>query len=165
MIILGASGIYSLEDTTQGDTLTMAFYALGTPPLVNTLQITSPEACRVCLADDIAGAGSLADLIIWWKNVISEGNKFGYLVNEKKSWLILKDYGELQEARRLFSKTGIKLTTDGQRHLGAAIGTFNLCAQYAAEKVTKWCDELHRLADFVKTQAHAAYSAFTHGIC
>ena len=63
----------------------MAFYALGTTPLVNTLQITSPEVRQVCLADDISGAGSLEDLIIWWKNVISESKKFGYLVNEKKS--------------------------------------------------------------------------------
>ena len=68
---------------------------------------------------------------------ISEGKKFGYLVNEKKSWLILKDHGNLQEAQRLFSNTAIKLTSDGQRHLGATIGTSNFCAQYAPEKVTK----------------------------
>ena len=142
----------------------MAFYTLGTTPLINTLQITPPESRQVYLADDISGAGSLDDLIIWWKNVISEGKKFGYLVNEKKSWLILKDHGNLQEGQRLFSNTGIKLTNDGQRHLGAAIGTSNFRAQYAAEKVTKWCNELHRLADFAKTQPHAAYSAFTHGI-
>ena len=164
MIILGASDIYSLEGTTQGDNLAMTFYALGTTPLVSTLQITSPEVRQVCLADDISGAGSLDDLIIWWKSVISEGKRFGYLVNEKKSWLLLKDSGKLQEAQCLFSNTGIKLTTDGQRHLGVAIGTSNFRAQYAAEKVTKWCNELHRLADFAKTQPHAAYSAFTHGI-
>ena len=139
----------------------MAFYALGTTPLVNTLQITSPEVRQVCLADDISGAGSLDDLIIWWKNVISEGKKFEYLVNEKKSWLILKDHGNLQEAQRLFSNTGIKLTTDGQRHLGAAIGTSNFRAQYAAEKVTKWCNELHRLADFAKTTAGSLFSIYT----
>ena len=28
----------------------------------------------------------------------------------------------------------------------------------------KWCNELHRLADFAKTQPHAAYSAFTQCI-
>ena len=118
----------------------------------------------MCLADDISGAGSLDDLIIWWKSVISEGKRFGYLVNEKKSWLLLKDSGKLQEAQCLFSNTGIKLTTDGQRHLGTAIGTSNFRAQYAAEKVMKWFSELHRLASFAKIQPHAAYSAFTHGI-
>ena len=86
----------------------MAFYALGTTPLVSTLQITSPEVRQVCLADDISGAGHLNDLIVRWKNVILEGKKFGYLV--KKSWLILKDRGNLQEAQRLFSNTGIKST-------------------------------------------------------
>ena len=69
----------------------------------------------------------------------------------------------MQEARRLFSSTGIKLATDGQRDLGAAIGTFNFRAQYTSGKVTKLCNEPHRLADFAKTQPHA-YSAFTHRI-
>ena len=164
LIILGASDIHSLEGTKQSDNLAMAFYALQATPLVSTLQITSPEVRQVPLADNISGAGSLDELIIWWKNVISERKKFGYLVNEKKSWLHLKDHGKLQEAQRLFSNTGIKLTTDGQRHLGATIDTSNFLAQYAAEKVTKWCNELHRLADFAKTQPHAAYSAFAHGM-
>ena len=38
LIILGASDIYSLEGTTQGGNFAVAFYALGTTPLVNTLQ-------------------------------------------------------------------------------------------------------------------------------
>ena len=58
----------------------------------------------------------------------------------------------------------LKLTTDGQRHLGAAIGTSYFRAQYAGEKVPKWCNELHRLVDFAKTQPHAAYSAFVQRI-
>ena len=128
LIILGSSDIYSLEGTTQGDNLAMAFYALGSKPLVNTLQITSPEVRQLCLADDTSGAGSLDDLIIWWKNGISESKKFGYLVNENKSWLILKNQGKFQEAQRLFSRTSIMLITDGQRHLGAAIGTSNFRA-------------------------------------
>ena len=48
------------------------------------------------------------------------------------------------------------LTTDGQRHLGAAICTSNFLAQFTAENVTELCNELHRLAYFAKTQSHAA---------
>ena len=92
LIILGASDIYSFGGTTQANNLAMVFYALGTTTLVHMLQITSPEVCQVCLAEDISGAGSLGD------------------------------------------------------------------------KVTKWCNELHRLADFGNTQPHAAYSAFRHTI-
>ena len=120
LIILGASHIYCLEGKTQGDNLAMAFYALVTTPPLNTLQITSPEVREVCLTDNISRAGSLSDRTIWLKNVISEGKRFGYLVNERKSYLNLKNYGNLQGARRLFSNTGIMfcmLTTDGQRHL------------------------------------------------
>ena len=62
LIILGASDIYSLVGTTQGDYLAMVFYALGITPLVNTLQITPPEVLQVCLADDISRAGNLDDL-------------------------------------------------------------------------------------------------------
>ena len=142
----------------------MVFYALGIAPVVNTLQFKSPEVRQVCLADKISGVGSLDDLIIWWKNVISEGKKFEYLVNEKKSWLILKDHENLQEARRLFSNIVIMLTTDVQSHFEAAIGTSTFRAQYVAEKVTKWCNELYRLADFANTQPHAACSAFTDSI-
>ena len=137
LIILGASDMYFLEGARQGDNLAMAFYALGTAPLVNALQITSPEVRQVCLTDDISGVGSLDDLIIWWKNVISEGKKFGYLVNKKKIWLILKDHGILQEAQCLFSNTGIKLTTDGQSHLGAAIGTLQVLCPISRKKSHK----------------------------
>ena len=62
----------------------------------------------------------------------------------------------MQEAQCLFSNTGIMLTTDGQRHLGAAIGTSDFRAQCALEQVTKWCNELHRLAYSAKTQLHTA---------
>ena len=64
MIILGASDIYSLEGTTQGDNLVMALNALETTRLVNTLQITSPEVGQVCLADDTSVADSLDDLMV-----------------------------------------------------------------------------------------------------
>ena len=90
----------------------MSFYDLGTRTLVNTLQITLPKVQQVCLGDDISGTGSRYDLIIWSKNIISKGKKFGSLLNERKSWFILKDHGKLQEARCLFSNAGIKLRTD-----------------------------------------------------
>ena len=48
--------------------------------------------------------------------------------------------------------------------MSTATDTSNFRGQYAAGKVTKWYNKLHRLADFGETQPHAVYSAFTRGI-
>ena len=69
----------------------MSFYALGTATLLNYLLISPPNVKNVCLADDITSAGALVNLKKWWSTIISEGSKFGYYVNEDKSWLIIKN--------------------------------------------------------------------------
>ena len=38
-----------------------------------------------------------------------------------KTWLIVKE-DKLEEAKHIFKDTGVKITSDGMRHLGAAIG-------------------------------------------
>ena len=163
MIVLGSKDILSTEGTTQGDNLAMSFYALGTIPLLNMLQISSPNVSNVCLADDITGAGSLVNLKNWWATIISKGSNIGYYVNESKSWLIVKDELKLDEAKRLFNMTGIKFTTEGKRHLGASIGSEDFRKIYATEKVQEWCDEIEKLSEYAKTQPQAAYAAFCHG--
>ena len=52
--------------------------------------------------------------------MIAEGKKYGYFVNESKSWLIIKDNSQLENAKMIFHDTAIKFTTEGKRHLGAA---------------------------------------------
>ena len=59
----------------------------------------------------------------------------------------------------MFSNTAIKLTTKGKRHLGAALGTKTFKDEYVQEKVDAWRKEIIKLADFAKTQPHAAFSA------
>ena len=63
----------------------------------------------------------------------------------------------------MFKDTAIKFTSEGKRHLGAAIGSDNFREIYAREKVDLWCQEMERLSEYAKTQPHAAYSAFCHG--
>ena len=87
----GSKDIVSNEGTTQGDNLAMSFYALGTATLLNYLLISPPNVKNVCLADDITSAGALVNLKKWWSTIIFEGSKFGYYVNEDKSWLIIKN--------------------------------------------------------------------------
>ena len=64
---------------------------------------------------------------------------------------------------RLFDGTGIKFTTSGKRHLGAALGSIDFRKKYASEKVTEWCKEIEKLTEFAISQPHAAYAAFVHG--
>ena len=83
----------------------MFLYALSTATLLNYLLISSSNVKSVCLADDITVAGTLVDLRKLWSTIISEGSKFGYYVNEDKSWLIVKN----NEAQQIFSNSDIKL--------------------------------------------------------
>lgn len=127
------------------------------------MKLSSPKAKQVWLADDATGAGSITDLKTWWDTIISDGKKLGYTVNEKKSWLILKDCRKLNEVKLLFSNTAIQVTTEGKRHLGAAIGSDEFREKYANDKVKMWCDEMEKLAEYAKTQPQAAFAAFIHG--
>ena len=90
MTVFGSKDIVSNEGRTQGDNLVMSFYTLGTATLLSYLLISSANVKNVYLADDITGAGTLVNLKKWWSTIISEGSKFGYYVNEDKSWLIVK---------------------------------------------------------------------------
>ena len=131
---------YSL--TTQGDNLAMSFYALGLASLLRRLRITTPSVRQVWLVGDAIGAGRLKDLRNWWDEVIEAGSRYGYYVNETKSWIILKHGNKLPQAQTMFKETNINFTTEGKRHLGAALGSKNFRGEYASSKVNDWCAEL-----------------------
>ena len=75
----------------------------------------------------------------------------------------MKDPNKLEETKQLFHDFPINITVDGKRHLGASIGTAEFKNEYMDEKVDKWCKEIKTLAEFAKSQPHAAYAAFIHG--
>ena len=52
---------------------------------------------------------------------------------------------------------------NGQRHLGAAVGTSAFINEYVSDKVSKWSADIQGLADIAKTQPHAAYAAYVFG--
>ena len=155
--------ISSLEGTTQGDNIGGHFYNQGTIPLQNTLHVSSPKIKQVWLADDATGAGSLSNLKDWWNAIIEHGRKFGYFVNEAKSWLIIKNVDNCELAQHIFKESGIQITTSGKRHLGAAIGSEEFRIQYSREKISKWQAEVEKLAEIAKTEPQAAYAAYVHG--
>ena len=113
--------------------------------------------------DDATAGGSLQDLREWWDRLAQLGPDYGYYPNAEKTWLIVKeDY--LEEAKAKFNGSGVSITAEGKRHLGAAVGTPHFISGYVQRKVTEWVNEVDRLSSIAVTQPHAAYAAFTHGL-
>ena len=141
----------------------MLFYALGITPIIDFLRMKIPNVKNVSLADDITGAGKISDIKVWWNLLITEGKKYGYVVNEHKSWLIAKDSELLELSKTVFCDSAIKFTKEGKKHLGAALGSENFREKCAKENFCIWCKELVKLSEYAKIQPHAAYAAFRHG--
>ena len=66
------------------------------------------------------------------------------------------------EAKDKFKET-VNITTEGQRHLGAVIGSSEFKGQYCAEKINKWKDELLTLSEIAETHPQMAYAAYIKG--
>ena len=57
-----------------------------------------------------------------------------------------------------FKETAINETVQGQRHLGAAIGSREYVEEYVNNKVTNWISEI------TVTQPQASYAVYTFGL-
>ena len=91
------------------------------------------------------------------------GPKFGYFPNPKKSWLVVKEE-LLDQVRTILDKSGIQITSEGQRYLDSCIGSATFAETYACSKIVNWEAEQFRLCNFAISQLQAAYAAFTHGL-
>ena len=72
--------------------------------------------------------------------------------------------GKLLKAKQVFEKSGVSITVEGKKHLGAAIGTNTFIENYVTNKVSGWVSETERLSQIAESQPHAAYAALTHGL-
>ena len=160
MYVIDGEIIQSVEGTTQGDPLAMAMYVIGTDPLISSLA----GICKqVWFADDATGAGTINEVWKWWEKLTEVGGDFGYQTNATKSSLIVKPEAKKQ-AEVVFANSGVHITTTGKRHLGAALGDDCFVEEYIRGKVDEWAKQVLNLTLIAKTQPHAAYSAFTHGL-
>ena len=135
----------------------MAMYAIALQPLITHLD---GFAVQVWYADDASCAGSVADVKAWWDEMVITGGCFGYNVNPRKTWLIVKE-SQCDVAVEMFKSSS---TTHGKRHLGAALGHRSFVEEYVGAQVKEWVEQIHRLAKVAVTQPHTAYSAFVHGL-
>ena len=140
----------------------MAMYSVSVSPLIASLQDSYVK--QVWFADDATVVGTLHGLRDWWSRLQDLGSLYGYYPNALKTWLIVKP-AYLSDAQWLFEGTGVQVTVEGRRHLGAALGSRLFTEQYVSEKVDSWSCCVAKLSDIAKVHPHNAYSAFTHGLC
>ena len=140
LFIIGGNEIQSCEGTTQGDPIAMAVYAIAIIPMILMIvDITSKidESTKTAAyADDVTAAGKIIQLKNWWKTLCNLGPKFGYYPEASKSWLIVKETSK-QQATSVFKDTKIQITTEGQRHLGAVIGSLKYKHNYVQNKINE----------------------------
>ena len=161
-LFIDKATILSKEGTTQGDPLAMPMFALASIPLINNLK--SPSCAKqVWYADDAAAAGDIKQLANWWSKIRELGPAYGYFVNPTKSCLVVKEK-HLQLALDTFSSSGIQITCEGARYLGAPLGSPVFIEQFIKGKVSEWQATVESLSSIATSQPHAAYSAMTHGI-
>ena len=162
LFIVGGQELESSEGMTQGDPLSMALYAISLQPLITHLHLVS--STKQCwFADDASGAGSTMQLKTWWDTLAEIGPDYGYYPKDEKCWLIVKPEKE-EIAKETFKGTAINITTQGQKHLGAVVGSRSYLTEYVDEKVEGWIKEVTKLAEFTTTQPQASYAIYTFGL-
>ena len=163
LFVSGGGELASEEGVTQGDPLSMPFYALATLPLIEHLHLQHPAVRQIWLADDSAGAGRLRELRLWWNTLCEVGKLYGYYTNGEKTFLLVKP-DLLEEAKQLFDGTGVQIVTQGVGYLGSAVGQSKFVASFVEQKVNEWMTDLETLTEFARTEPHAAFGALTHGL-
>ena len=113
-------------------------------------------------ADHLTAAGTIVRLRNWCETLCKLGPKFGNFPEGSKSWLIVKEK-VVQKAQSVFKDINIKITTEGQRHLGAVIGSEIFKQKYVQEKIDQWIKELRMLCKIAWYELQAAYSGFIKG--
>lgn len=169
LFVIGGTELSSSEGTTQGDPIAMYVYAIATIPLIVKtvwhMDESKSEGCAAKTAgyaDDLFGAGSISGLKKMWDFIKIQGPKYGYHQQEKKTWLIVKPQ-HLQLATQIFSDTDINITSDGRKHLGAAVGGATFRESYVQKKVEQWVKEIKLLSKIAFWAPQEAYTCFISG--
>ena len=163
LVVSGSSSavLYSREGTTQGDPLSMAFYALGVLPLIVQLKDLD-KWIQIWYADDANNCGKLPLLRERFDMLVTKGPDFGYFPKPSKSILVVAEC-DIPEAERLFSDIGIQICTSS-RILGGRVGSSTGRKEYIQQKVLSWVHHVDCLAEAAGSQPQDAYVALTKSL-
>ncbi|KAG0712624.1 hypothetical protein GWK47_018062 [Chionoecetes opilio] len=141
----------------------MAMYAIGLSVLQEEISYEKTQVKQVAYADDLTGAGKISELRKWWDLVKKNGPNIGYTTQTAtKSILIVKPEHYENWKGVFFRDSGVTVTKDGQRHLGAVIGTQEFKEKYVEEKVSEWVKEVGVLSDIAKTKPTRSLLGHSH---
>ena len=121
-IFMNGDGYFELlsqEGTTQGCPLAMAMYAIACVPLLRRLL---PICKQVWFADDATGCDKFKALRIWFDALVEIGPIYGYFPKPSKCILLAKP-DRVEQARTVFSGSGIDILTEGAKDSGVEIIT------------------------------------------
>ena len=161
--LMDGTFIKSQEGVTQGDPLAMQMYALASRQIIDSLQRNAGEASQVWYADDSSGTGTLEAIHSWWVHLNWIGPTYGYYPKASKTHIILKSAELMDRAREMFGPD-IQITTEGKRHIGAALGSEQFKVRYIEDKVSKWVKDVEEMSDIAKEEPQAALTAFNTGL-
>ena len=99
----------------------------------------------------------------WWDQLNQKGPGYGYYPNASKTWLLVKPSAQ-DRARELFGDSGVNITTDERRLLGACLSTETSVHQYVSNAVAGFVQQVELLSKVAITEPHAAFAAFTHAV-
>ena len=61
-----------------------------------------------------------------------------------------------ETARKVFAGTAVNVSSQGQRHLGAVLGSREYFEDYVNGKVEEWVSEVAKLSEFAATEPQAS---------
>ena len=92
----------------------------------------------------------------WWEKLCQLGPAFGCYPNASKTVLMVKGLENMPCANSLFSQTGTKITTEGERYNGAVIGSDEFKIRYIS-KLQGWVEDVKELANIAEEEPQIAY--------
>ena len=144
----------------------MGMYALGTRGLINSLseEIQQEQTVQVWFADDSTSGGSIEGVKKWWEHLKQTGPKYGYYPKPSKTHIIVKNPADSEKVKEMFGNEGIQVTAEGQRHIGAVIGSDRFKEEFVTKKVDNWVKDIEKLSIIAEEEPQSAFCAFNTAI-
>ena len=121
-------------------------YAISTRGLQDDLKVAEPDVTQTWFADDNAAGARISSLKSYWDTINDIGPPYGFHPKASKCILIVKDAEMREQAEASFAGTGVWITTEGERHIGAALGSEAFKLSFVTAKVKKWVQDVDELA-------------------